>query len=99
MNETLVRSDKKSPCGSRHFNSSPAAAGRRSVRANSVAERRWLFTETKNCRSKSMKNAAPISEGHLYRKAKTGHRGARKLLLLINAILALVALSAKAAGY
>ena len=46
-----------------------------------------------------MKNAAPISEGHLYRKAKTGHRGARKLLLLINAILALVALSAKAAGY
>ncbi|GDY20863.1 hypothetical protein LBMAG56_22090 [Verrucomicrobiota bacterium] len=99
MNETLVRSEKKNSCGSRHFNSRPAVAGRRSVRANSAAERRWLFTETKNCRFKGMKNEASLSEGHLYRKACASSRGAHKLLLLINAILALVALSAKAAGY
>ena len=99
MNETLVRSDKKSSCGSRHFNSRTAAAGRRSVRANSAAERRWWFTETKNCRSKGMNYEASLSEGHLHRKACASGRGAHKLLLLINAILALVALSAKAAGY
>ena len=98
MNETLVRSDKKTRCGSHRLHLA-VAAGSRGVRAKSAGERRWLFTETKNCRSKAMNSEASLSEGHLHRKAKATNRGAHKLLLLINAILALVALSAKAAGY
>lgn len=39
-----------------------------------------------------------VSEGCLHRRATDLNRNGHKLLLLINAILALVALSAKAAG-
>ena len=99
MNETLVRSENKNCGGTKHFNRAPRAVALRRHRATTAEHRVWTFSKISTCRSTTMQTATTPSEGHLHRKAKDLNRPAHKLLLVINAILALVALSAKAAGY
>ena len=99
MNETLVRSENKICGGTQQSHRAPRAAGLRRHRVSAVESQVWTFRKITHCRSTLMNNATLPSEGYLHRKARDMNRSGHKLLLLINAILALVALSAKAAGY
>lgn len=98
MNETLVRIENKTCNTATRRRLAPATVivpGHRSPLAKISA---WPFKNFGNCRSKAMHCETQISEGCLHRRATDLNRNGHKLLLLINAILALVALSAKAAG-
>jgi hypothetical protein len=93
MNETLVRNENESISRENLFAFFGAAADTRRAKPASCS------TDARACRWNDMDMETEASKARESRKAFQSNRSAHKLLLLVNAILVLVALSTKAMDF